>query len=60
VTDFRQWPWSSYTALAGRANTHLARDEVLNWYGSATEFRRFHAGQVDEARLQALIEDDFD
>jgi putative transposase len=60
VTNFREWQWSSYSALVGQADTNLPRSKVLAWFGGAAEFAHFHDGSVDEALIQALIADDFE
>ncbi len=59
VADFREWPWSSYRALCGAAETKLGRAAVLDWFGTAPQFEAFHRGLVDERAIAPLIEDDF-
>ena len=59
VGDFRDWPWSSYHALRGAAETKLNRAAVLDLFGTVTQFEAFHRGLVDERAIAPLIEDDF-
>jgi putative transposase len=58
VSDFREWPWSSFHALQARSKTRLNRAEVLDWFGNAEQFERFHRGSVDELAIKALIDED--
>jgi len=60
VDDFRDWEWSSYHALVGADETKLNRAEVLNMFGGIKGFEEFHQGMVDEKKLAALIDDEFD
>lgn len=60
VDDFRIWEWSSYPALVGVGETKLKRDEVMNLFGDVREFEKFHQGRVDEKKLEALIDDEFE
>ena len=55
VSDFREWPWSSYHALGGVQPTRLNRAMVLDWFGNAREFEAFHRGRVDELAIAPLI-----
>ncbi len=58
VNDFREYPWSSYDALASVKPTKLARNDVLIWFNGTAGFVKSHSEQVDEKRIAALIEDD--
>ena len=42
VADYRDWPWSSYHALAGERPTRLDRALVLDWLGGQTGFEFAH------------------
>lgn len=42
VTDFRDYPYSSYHSHLGSALTKLKRDEVVGWFGNRDEFKKFH------------------
>jgi putative transposase len=59
VTDFRDWPWSSYATLACDRPTHLSRASVLDWYHGIAGFQQFHQGAVDERIIAPLIDEDF-
>ena len=41
------WPHSSYHALISNAPTLLKRTELLNWFGGAEAFIRFHKQPVE-------------
>ena len=60
VKDFREWPWSSYSAMHSSNATKLKRGEVLDWFDGATGFEHFHQGAVDEKMITKLTADDFD
>jgi REP element-mobilizing transposase RayT len=44
--DYRQWVYSSYSALVASAPTRLCRDEVLSWYGCVSRFIDAHDEMV--------------
>ncbi len=44
VTDFREYPHSSYHALISDLPTKLKRDEVIKLYGNKIEFEKYHLG----------------
>jgi putative transposase len=58
LSDFREWPWSSYVALTSAQPTRLQRDAVLAWFDGYEPFARFHRGAVDERSITPLIADD--
>jgi putative transposase len=58
VEDYRDWKWSSYKTLISQRCTHLARDEVMDWFGNTSQFKEFHKGLVDEKQIAHLIEQD--
>ena len=58
VTDFREWPYSSYHALLSDKDTRLERAVVLDWFGGPQALREFHATLVDEASIGAIIGED--
>ena len=55
VTDFRDWPWSSYYALGTAQPTRLSRAAVFNWFGDTPRFEAFQRGRVDELVIAPLI-----
>jgi REP element-mobilizing transposase RayT len=58
VSDFREWPYSSYHALISDQPTWLKRDDVLSWYGSRDEFVAAHLKKSDWVAIQYLLDDD--
>lgn len=42
VDDFRQWPFSSYTAISTRSRTRIERDAVLTWFSGGASFQQAH------------------
>lgn len=55
VSDFRDYPYSSYHSHLSSKATRLRRDEVVSWFGSAGHFERFHASLADEASIEEWI-----
>jgi putative transposase len=55
VTDFRDYPHSSYHSHLSMASTKLKRDEVINWFGNKNEFRKFHEGNQELINLMKFI-----
>ncbi len=60
VTDFRDWPYSSYHAHLAKKPTRLKRDEVLAWFEGVERFGRAHRDMIGEQQIAALAPDDFD
>ncbi len=60
VSDFRDWPYSSYHVLLSDKPTRLERAAVLDWFGGVRGMQELHAAEVDEQALSALIDDDAD
>lgn len=60
VTDFREWPYSSYHTLLLEKPTRLERAAVLEWFGGAERLRYFHAAPVDEEPIRGFIGEDED
>ncbi|HHJ53694.1 MAG TPA: hypothetical protein ENJ89_10900 [Caldithrix abyssi] len=42
IDDFRDWPFSSYTKITEAKKSHLKKEEVINLFGSAKEYKLFH------------------
>jgi len=42
VHDFREWEFSSWHALTSNQESFLARQEVIDWFGSKEQFVDFH------------------
>jgi putative transposase len=46
VTDFRDYPHSSYQSLISNLPTKLKRQEVMKWFGGVKDFKDFHFMKV--------------
>ena len=60
VTDFREWPYSSYHTLLANKATHLKREDVLEWFGGRDRLVAVHDELFPEGLVTALAPDDFD
>ncbi|MBN1889086.1 MAG: transposase [Thermoflexales bacterium] len=60
VADFSEWPFSSYHTLLSTQPTRLKRDEVLGWFGSATDLAATHRELVVEQHIATLAPEDYD
>jgi REP element-mobilizing transposase RayT len=60
IDDFRDWPYSSYSALFSDKPTRVKREEVLTWFDGASNAARLHQQSVDEGLIAPLIIEDFD
>jgi len=60
VTDFREWPYSSWHAHLSNQPTRLLRDSVLSWFNGQEKFTQAHLNEVHEQEVVALVPDDFD
>jgi putative transposase len=58
VTDFRDWPYSSYHAYLSTHPTHLPREQVVAWFGGAPALAVAHAVTVEGQALPDIIGDD--
>jgi putative transposase len=59
VTDFRDWPYSSYQTLLSNKPTHLQRDTVLQWFASPQGLATLHLPDMHDAEILALCPEDF-
>lgn len=55
IADFRDWPWSSYSAFLSEGKTRVRRDDVLAWFGGREDFVALHRAEVDERSLSAVM-----
>lgn len=55
VNGFRKYEHSSYHSHMLDKPTKLAREEVLNWFGSRKEYEGFHLGMKNEKELEGLV-----
>jgi REP element-mobilizing transposase RayT len=60
VTDFRDWPHSSYHALLSEKPTRLEREAMLEWFGGLAGFEGTHGQEADLRLVAPLAGDDFD
>ncbi len=66
VSDFRDWPYSSYHALtqtdavSKTASVLISRATLLDWFGGLRGMQDLHSTEADEQALGALIDDDAD
>ncbi|MBI5566575.1 MAG: hypothetical protein HY870_16865, partial [Chloroflexi bacterium] len=60
VTDFRNWPYSSYHAHLSAQATRLQRGAVLAWFDGCENFIMAHQSAVDEHPIRALVSEDFE
>ena len=60
VTDFREYPYSSYQAFCSAKPTRLNRDVVLAWFGGGDNFKTNHRLPLDETQIANWIGDDSD
>jgi len=45
VTDFKDWPYTSYHDVLNRNNSIVNCDYVLDWFGGEDRFRQYHSCQ---------------
>lgn len=55
TSDYRTYPHSSYQSHLLPQNTKLARKEVLEWFGDADAYARFHTYPNDDHELSKWI-----
>ena len=58
VEDFREWKWSSYTALLTEKPTRLKRAAVLEWFCGQKRYEKLHAQWITDAESKWFAEDD--
>jgi hypothetical protein len=60
LSDFREWPYSSYHSLLCNKPTKLHRREVLDWFGDRAALEAGHSRPVEEDAATRLAPDDLD
>ncbi len=60
IDDFRDWPYSSYSALFSTQATRLKREAVIEWFGGLQNIEAKHRSTVNLAKIAPLIGEDFD
>ena len=58
VSDFREYPYSSYQAVLSNKTAQLKRDAVLEWFGDKTTFVEFHRDLPSLGDLVGLVDAD--
>jgi len=58
VEDFREYPYSSYSAILTTKPTRLKRADVLAWFGGQDAFQVLHQNEPDTESIRYLIEED--
>lgn len=59
VTDFRDWPWSSYGAILSSKPTKLNRADVLDWYNGRAPFIAAHEAEPEHELAASLLMEDW-
>jgi hypothetical protein len=57
VSDFREYPYSSYYAMLSSKPTKLERQKVLEWFGGKAQFEKRHQQPVAERSIKNLFEE---
>lgn len=55
VLDFRKYLHSSYNSHLTSFQTKLKREELLQWFGSIEQYKKFHKENHDENKITDLI-----
>ncbi len=55
VSDFRDYPHSSYHTHLSNGITKLKRNEVMKWFGNSADFKSFHNEIQNEKNINNLI-----
>lgn len=55
VSDFREYPHSSYHAHLSNKNTKLKRNEVIEWFGGMFLFENFHTEKQNELDISHFV-----
>ncbi len=60
ITDFRDYPYSSYAACTSNEFTHVKRDVVLDWFGGKEGFIAAHREYRGDQEISHLTTDDWE
>jgi putative transposase len=55
VSDFREYEHSSYHSHIHSKTTKLKRDEVLEWFGGAENYAKFHEQNNDSIDIKEIV-----
>jgi putative transposase len=50
------YPWSSYLICLSDNVTNLKREEVINWFNDASNFRSMHKNEIDLGEIESYLE----
>jgi hypothetical protein len=42
-----EWPYSSYNEIINHQNSWIQYEEIMNWFGSEEEFKKFHEQPIE-------------
>ncbi len=54
VNDFKDYPYSSYHGHISNKSTKLAKQQVMEWFGSKNEYEKFHRSIHSEENFNHL------
>ncbi len=54
VSDFRDYPWSSYGTILSVKPTKLSRDRIIGWFDDTTNFVAVHNQTIDVEMITEL------
>ncbi len=55
VTDFRSWPYSSYSIITSERRTPVRRDDVLAWFDGPISFVAAHEKAPNEQLINEVL-----
>ena len=58
ISDFRDWPFSSYQAMLSEQPTQLTRDVTLSWFDGRRGLSQYHEAIGDFREISSFIGDD--
>ena len=59
VADFREYPYSSYRTHLSKMDTKIRRAELLDWFGDADSYQKYHLSNYVLADLGKFEIEDF-
>lgn len=57
VSDFRDWPYSSFKEIIGDQPTFLPRQEILDWFGGMESYINLNRQWVEDANEKWHLDD---
>ena len=58
VSDFRDWPYTSYDAILSDKPTRMEKAAVLDWFDGLGGFVEAHRAETEERLISHLVDDD--